>query len=76
MSEPIFESIEAADAALPKCPRAHVESGGLHWWYIDGEKEELKERSGGVEEEVVECICKTCGHPMKLSASADEYPAV
>jgi len=74
MSEIIYPSLEAATAALPKCPRP---KGGQydHWWYIDHERSEQEMESKGFLD-WIPCICGTCEQRMLLSPDAPDYPAV
>lgn len=77
MSVLIYESIDHADEGFgPTCPKASADSGGYHWWYIDQEAEEALSMSQIEDEGIdyVNCVCKTCGQKMKLSADADEFP--
>ncbi len=65
-SAKIYTSQDAANAALPKCPKP---KGGQndHWWYIDNDR--LNRSSN-----YVPCICGTCGQKMNLSIDAEDYP--
>ncbi len=67
-SATIYASQDAANAALPKCPRP---KGGQydHWWYIDSDRLGRSSR-------YVPCVCGTCGQKMNLSPDAEDYPAV
>jgi hypothetical protein len=70
LNETIFEDVDAANDALPKCPRPKAGADGGHWWYCEcGE-----EFDGLIEDHIVLCVCGTCGGHMKLSADAQEYP--
>lgn len=68
MKTKVYDSQDAANKDLPKCPRP---KGGQfdHWWYIDAER--LKTDS----QNFVPCVCGTCGQKMDLSVDAEDYPA-
>jgi len=63
---PIFESLEAADSAYGPCPRP-TDATREHHWYTSDQP---------ATEEYIWCRCKTCDLPIKLSADAEEYPAI
>ena len=69
----IYASIDAANDAMPHCPKPLQGSGGYHWWYIDRDAEA---ENTDIDEqfEYVSCICKTCEQKMRLDAGAEEYP--
>ena len=65
--ETIYDSQDAATAALPKCPKP---KGGQkdHWWYLDSDRL-------GESPDYLPCVCGTCGQKMNLNPDAEEYPA-
>lgn len=80
--EIIFESMEAAHAALPKCSRPLAGSGGYHWFYlnlIDDDNlldEDDHEPPPSDYGRPIPCICKTCGLEIWLNPNCSDFPAI
>jgi hypothetical protein len=69
-----FSSLQAANIALPQCPRPLANSDGNHWWYLDTETIDADlEKSMGVLESIA-CKCKSCPARVRVSVDAEDLP--